>query len=220
MEFLNLFSGFQRFIPRFYGSMIGYLIGFWINEFISGFAYLYPFQKITKIKMPLWIYFTSYLIFPLTYPTYSFLLVPIIYSLLIYFFITNRQITFSYILTNMLLVISIFASVSAVIGLSSRILIQLTVPTFAIMIMNYGTLFIQLIELGITLLILKSIQATLNDYTKMVLPQTPILVWTFNFFLFFRLFLNINFISPLFKVGIPPLYFKRLSLYHYYCFIY
>lgn len=203
MEFLNLFSGFQRFIPRFYGSMIGYLIGFWINEFISGFAYLYPFQKITKIKMPLWIYFTSYLIFPLTYPTYSFLLVPIIYSLLIYFFITNRQITFSYILTNMLLVISIFASVSAVIGLSSRILIQLTVPTFAIMIMNYGTLFIQLIELGITLLILKTIQATLNDYTKMVLPQTPVLVWTFNFFLFFRLFLNINFISPLFKVGIP-----------------
>lgn len=203
MHFINIFSGLQRFSPEFYRNILNYLWGFWVTWFISGICYIYPFQKITKIKMPFWIYLTSYIIFPLMYPSYSFLLVPIIYSLLIYLFVTKRQITFSYIITNILLVVCILTSVSAIVGLSSRILIQFTFPSLAIPIMDYGAAFIQLIELAISLLIIKKIKSILNDYTKGVLTQVPFLVWTFNIFLFSRLFLNINFVSPLFKVGIP-----------------
>lgn len=198
-----IYTELQMFTPMFYGpDLLNYIYGFWIIILLCGACILYLFQKITKIKMPFWIYLTSYLIFPF-HRTYLFLLLPIIFSLLIYFFVTKRQISFSYILTNMLFDIGIFYSVTAVLGPIIATLIQSITPAFAAPISNTGTPILFLIEIIITLPILKKIQPALNYYSKTVLVQAPVLVWLFNLFLFFRIFLGINYINPIIKISAP-----------------
>lgn len=198
-----IYTELQMFTPMFYGpDLLNYIYGFWIIILLCGACILYLFQKITKIKMPFWIYLTSYLIFPF-HRTYLFLLLPIIFSLLIYFFVTKRQISFSYILTNMLFDIGIFYSVTAVLGPIIAALIQSITPAFAAPISNTGTPILFLIEIIITLPILKKIQPALNYYSKTVLVQAPVLVWLFNLFLFFRIFLGINYINPIIKISAP-----------------
>lgn len=198
-----IYTELQMFTPTFYGpDLLDYIYGFWIMMLLSGACILYLFQKITKIKMPFWIYLTSYLIFPFR-RTYLFLLLPIIFSLLIYFFVTKRQISFSYILTNMLFDIGIFYSVTAVLGLIIVASVQSITPTYATPILNYGGPIVYLIEIIITMPIIKKIQPALNYYSKTVLVQAPVLVWLFNLFLFFRIFLGINYINPIIKVSAP-----------------
>ncbi|EDX43088.1 GHKL domain-containing protein [Limosilactobacillus reuteri] len=125
------------------------------------------------------------------------------FSLLIYFFVTKRQISFSYILTNMLFDIGIFYSVTAVLGLIIVASVQSITPTYATPILNYGGPIVYLIEIIITMPIIKKIQPALNYYSKTVLVQAPVLVWLFNLFLFFRIFLGINYINPIIKVSAP-----------------
>lgn len=198
-----IYTELQMFTPMFYGSdLLDYIYGFWITLLLCGACILYLFQKITKIKMPLWIYLTSYLIFPFR-RTYLFLLLPIIFSLLIYFFVTKRQISFSYILTNMLFDIGIFYSVTAVLGLIIVASVQSITPTYATPILNSGGPIVYLIEIITTMPIIKKIQPALNYYSKTVLVQAPVLVWLFNLFLFFRIFLGINYINPIIKVSAP-----------------
>lgn len=103
----------------------------------------------------------------------------------------------------MLFDIGIFYSVTAVLGPSIAALIQSITPAFAAPISNTGTPILFLIEIIITLPILKKIQPALNYYSKTVLVQAPVLVWLFNLFLFFRIFLGINYINPIIKISAP-----------------
>ncbi|WP_457801380.1 GHKL domain-containing protein [Limosilactobacillus reuteri] len=103
----------------------------------------------------------------------------------------------------MLFDIGIFYSVTAALGLTIVALVQAITPIFATSILNFGSPIGYLIEIIVTLPIIKKIQPALNYYSKTVLVQTPVLVWSFNIFLFFRIFLSINYTNPTIKVPAP-----------------
>lgn len=210
------------FTPAFFGNIFWWVYGFIIcNLFINTFSHFYLFQVTTKIHIPFWLYLVNFVIISFTLLTLSEIFSPIILALFIYLFVAHRQLRFTYLATNMILVYFIFNVVTAIIGPIILTIYSHISPQTLTIFHNVGTGPMILIELLISLPIIKRLNPLFRYYTKTVTLQIPVLTWVFNIFLLSqRVFavaahgdhspLNVN---PLLYLIITILYFIAMLLF-------
>lgn len=192
------------YTPSYFGGWLNWFYGFIITLLlIDSFAYFFLFQKETKIHLPLWLYLVFWVLFPFTTTTLSFVFLPIIFSVLIYFFVSHRQLSFNYIATNTILAFFMYDMAMATIGPLIMGLYGSIFPQTVNLFNNFGSGPVKLVELLVAYLVLKRINPLLHRYTKTVVPQMPIWAWFFNLFLLgeivFRTTLH-NYLNPLIYV--------------------
>ncbi|MBC8743488.1 GHKL domain-containing protein [Lactobacillus sp. Marseille-P7033] len=170
--------------PQAYGGWFEWFYGFiLIFGFIEPFIRFYLFKKITNIQIPWWMYILNIFISVIFINTLLQLVIPFIYAFFIYFFITNRQVNYTYIVTGMIIVFGFLGMVTGTIAPVISLIYSSFSPTTLYTFNNYGTPFIELIEFAIALLIINRIKQPLNQYMTKVIAQSPLITWLFNIFL-------------------------------------
>ncbi|MBB1079507.1 GHKL domain-containing protein [Limosilactobacillus sp. STM2_1] len=170
--------------PTYYGNWFLWLYGFIFTlVFVSAFSDFYLFKRTTNIRIPWWMYLVSLVILPFLDNTLLDLLIPIIYALFIYLFVTKRRLSYTYILTNMIFIYTLLHLITGILGPIISGAYKLISPATAAAFENLGAPVIQLFELAISVLIVKQINPMLHRYTSRIINQAPVTIWLFNIFL-------------------------------------
>ncbi|MBB1063287.1 GHKL domain-containing protein [Limosilactobacillus fastidiosus] len=137
----------------------------------------------TKLKSPWWLYLINAFIglslinsIPLTYMKL------IVISLLIYFFVVHRNITFTFVASNFIFACLSLNIVQAFIGPIVLGIYSSISPETTMAFSNWGANFILLVEGYLTYLLLKPFLKSYQKYTQVVIRQRQLFAWIVNIF--------------------------------------
>lgn len=179
------FFEFSIPLPTNYGSIFNYLYGYWLNAFLTAFIYIKLFSYISDTKIPISLYVLATILFPsiLGRSLGGILVILILYSLVFYLFFNRHRHSYNTIIFYLLIVMSYFYYATSVVGSLCISAVTHFFGKYVLLLTNYGTNLILLIDFGIAYLILAKMKKLISKYTKAVVLPHPVSAWLINLYL-------------------------------------
>lgn len=204
---MYFFQPFFVYTPKCYGGWLPWLYGFIFTfGILEPFIVFYLFKKITNIQISWWMYLVNILIKPIFINTLLYMVIPLIYALFTYLFVTKRHLSFIYITTNMIIAWCFLDFIAGILGPLVLSLLAFISPAAINTIYDYCSPIIRLFELLIATLIVNQIKPLLRQLTVNVSVQSPTTIWLFNIFLLSQSIIRVFYGDKSNEVLTTPLY--------------
>ncbi|WP_076460080.1 GHKL domain-containing protein [Limosilactobacillus caccae] len=168
-----------------YPSLAMYIYAFWIQWSLVAFLHVKLFERTSKIKVPLWLYFVYIVAWLLLTPSLGAELIEIVgLTVLVYYFVSRRNVSITALVTYYIFACLMLYLTTGLVGTLIGSFISVIAPTKAFIIRALMAVPITLIEFAIAYWIITKTQAAVAKFVQVVAEQAPVLTWVFNLFMF------------------------------------